>query len=60
MTRKNQQQEHPTLLIDRTVFKKSDQERIALKDLKRKVVQQMQAEHGDNWKKRFSKPEKLV
>lgn len=48
-----------TIEIDRTVFQKSHEERVALKDLKRQVKQRMQQEHGDNWKKVFHKPVKL-
>jgi hypothetical protein len=49
----------PVLEIDRTVFKKSDEERTALKDLKRQHQENLKREHGDNWKKHFHKPVKL-
>jgi FKBP-type peptidyl-prolyl cis-trans isomerase (trigger factor) len=52
-------QTHQTLQIDRSVFQKSQEERNTLKDLKQQVKKQLQSEHGNDWKKIFSKPIKL-
>ena len=48
-----------TIDIDRSVFQKSHEERVALKDMKRQVKEKMQQEHGDNWRNRFNNPKKL-
>jgi hypothetical protein len=52
-------QEVPTLDIDRSVFKKSQQERDTLKNLKKQHRQSLQTQYGEAWKK-HSKPVKLT
>jgi hypothetical protein len=48
----------PLLEIDRTVFKKSESERAALKDLKRQHQDTLKNLYGENWRK-YLKPVKL-
>jgi hypothetical protein len=48
----------PELNIDRSVFRKSHEEKVALKDMKRQFKKDLQNTHGLNWKQ-HAKPVKL-